>query len=126
MTTVDWSAETITGWTGFTASGASQIFGDEAFGSLYDATLDRFWFFGGRGLAFDRIYWVDAADFNDGAVTVYSQTFGGAGAIPIGTSSGGIGEYFGLYKRFCFVPEWRAIAVVTTYNVPVYIIKLPG
>lgn len=122
---VDFSAETVASWTSFTATGDTAVLNDEGYATFYDALLDRFWLFGGRSVAFDKLYWIEAADFSDNAVTVYSQALGGAGAIPhIGT--GDPGRYFGLFKRFCYMPDWRAVAVATSYNQPVYIIKLPS
>jgi hypothetical protein len=31
----------------------------------------------------------------------------------------------GLYRRYCFLDDWRAIAVATSYNQPVHLIRLP-
>lgn len=121
MSTVDWDASTIGGWSSWTAGGDSGVFSGQAPGAFYDALLDRIWFFGSRGQTFDSIYWVDAGDFADGSVTVHEEPL--SGDEPIGYENG---IFFGLFKRFCFVPEWRAVAVVTTYQYPVHIIKLPS
>ena len=125
-TTVDWSAESITGWVPFTASGDTATLLDEGFAIFYDALLDRFWFLGARRVVIDRIYWINAADFSDNSVTVYSQAFalGGVTTIPAQPSSPGL--FQGFYKRFCYMPTWRAVAVATTYNYPVHVIKLPS
>lgn len=122
--TVDFSAETVSTWADFSASGDTAVLADEGYATFYDPLLDRFWLFGGRNVPFDKLYWIDAADFADGAVTVYSQSILGDGAVPRQVSSPG--AFFGLFKRFCFIPEWRAVAVATSYNQPVYIIKLPS
>ena len=127
-TTVNWSAESINGWSNFTATGDTAALLDEAMAIWYDALLDRFWFLGARRVAITKIYWIDAADFADNAVTVNStpllNTSGQAFTIPARVSDAG--TFFGLYKRFCWIPEWRAVAVATTYDYPVHVIKLPS
>jgi hypothetical protein len=135
MFTVNFDAETTSGWSNFTVSGDTEIFGStiEAVGTFYDPTLDRFWFFGGRdnsggtanpagALAINKLYWINADDLTDGAATVFSQTL--AQAIPRLTS--GAGYFMGFYKRFCFIDEWRALAVATTYDQNVHLIRLPS
>jgi hypothetical protein len=138
MFTIDFDAETIGSVTNFTATGDTEILGAtiEGLGVEYDAVLDRFWFFGGRDngsvtpsgdLLFNKLYWIDAADLDDGAVTVFSQPLttssGQAFTVPVVTT--GAGYFMGLYRRYCYIPEWRVIAVATSYNQPVHIIRLP-
>jgi hypothetical protein len=131
--TINWAAETGTVST-FTFSGDTEMMGStiEGVGVEYDPTLDRFWIFGGRDnsggsgnpagvIPFNKLYWFDAADLDDGAVTVFSQPL--SMTIPVVQS--GAGFFMGLYRRYCFIPEWRVIAVATSYNQPVHIIRLP-
>jgi hypothetical protein len=140
MFTVDFDAETIGSVTNFTATGDTEILGAtiEGLGVEYDAVLDRFWFFGGRDnsnpsvpsgdLLFNKLYWIDAADLDDGAVTVFSQALtnssGQAFTIPVVTT--GAGYFMGVYRRYCFMDDWRVIAVATSYDKPVHIIRLPS
>lgn len=123
--TVDFNAETVAGntWYQFTASGDSGILALEGFATWYDAFLDRIWMFGARADLTNKLYWIDAADFDDNAVTVYSQSIVGDGAVP----RQAVPDWFlGFFKRFVWIPQWRAVACVTTHDQPVYIIKLPS
>jgi hypothetical protein len=128
-TTVNWSGESITGWVNFTATGDTATLLDEGMAIWYDALLDRFWFLGARRVEITKIYWIAASDFSDNAVTVNSvpllNTSGQAFTIP-STGGSSPGRFDGLYKRFCWIPEWRAVAVATSYNYPVHVIKLPS
>jgi hypothetical protein len=133
MFTINFDAETVGACADFTATGDTEILGAtiEGLGVEYDATLDRFWLFGGRDnagsvpsgdLLFNKIYWINAADLDDGAVTVFSQPL----SMTIPVVSTGAGYFMGVYRRYCLIPEWRAIAVATSYNQPVHVIRLPS
>jgi hypothetical protein len=132
MFTINFDDETVGTCTDFTATGDTEILGAtiEGVGVEYDPTLDRFWLFGGRDnagsvpsgdLLFNKLYWINAADLDDGAVTVFSQAL--STTIPV--VSTGAGFFMGLYRRYCLIPEWRALAVATSYNQPVHVIRLP-
>jgi hypothetical protein len=136
--TINWATETATvGSFTFTpaTTGDTEMLGStiEGVGVEYDSVLDRFWIFGGRDnsgggtnpagvVPFNKLYWFDAADLDDGAVTVRSQAL----SQTIGLRQSGTGFYMGIYRRYCFIPEWRAIAVATTYDQPVHVIRLPS
>lgn len=135
---INWAAETatISNFT-FTAAnpGDTEMMGAgiEGVGVEYDPVLDRFWIFGGRDnsggsgnpagpIPFNNLYWFEAADLDDNAVTVHSQEL----SQEIPRVQSGQGYFMGLYRRYCFIPEWRALAVATSYNQPVHVIRLPS
>jgi hypothetical protein len=129
---INFATETISNIRTFTVTpataGDDEMFGAtiEGVGVEYDSVLDRFWIFGGAvpasPVSFSKLYWFDAADLEDGAVTVHSQAL--STSIPFLTS--GAGFFMGMYRRYCFIPEWRALAVATTYDQPVHVIRLPS
>jgi hypothetical protein len=135
---INFATETISNIRTFTVTPATAgddvMFGAtiEGVGVEYDPILDRFWIFGGAvpasPVSFNKIYWFDAADLVAGAVTVRSQALTTSAGAPFSIPflSSGAGFFMGMYRRYCFIPEWRALAVATTYDQPVHVIRLPG
>jgi hypothetical protein len=124
---MNWTARTATK-TVCTYSGAVELF-DQIVGpaGFYDPVLDRFWFMGGLNTSSapykDKVYWINAEDFDDGAVTVFSQTLtGDAPTIP-GDSTR---DSTMPFKRVLLMSDWRAFFVIPTVDMPAYVIRLPA
>lgn len=117
--TINWSTEHVT-WSTLTPSGATcPDLTDKGTSFCYDSTLDCFWIFGGRDTSrasgITTIYRMNASTF---AITAHSLS----STIPVNVT----GSFFGLFKRYCYMPTWRAIGLVTTELEPCYVIRLPS
>lgn len=103
---IDWSGETITQ----TARSAPNVGGGSAV--MWDATLGRFWAFGGAGNN-STIYEINPSSW---AVTAHPLS---------GDSISPETPYMGAFGRWVFMEDWRAIGSVASRNGAAYIIRLP-
>jgi len=113
--TIDFSAETVSN-SRLSPSGATSIVSSQAPGVVYDDWLDVYWIFGGVGVntGLTNIWYMNP---NTAALTSVPVS---GGPIPV------LSEYYGMYSRFAFMSDWRAIATLASHTSPVYILRLPS
>jgi hypothetical protein len=95
---------------------------NDGVGGFYDATLDRYWVFGGSQLTdWDNLIEVNPTTFAATGHQVFDGTNTGNSCF---TFIGNDPDH--SYKRFLWMEDWRTLFVCPEVSSPVYAIKLPN
>ena len=124
LANINFATEAVSGFTTFTPTGDPcpvLTTPGGGVGTVYDPLLDGYWLFGAQGVAFDHIYFMDAATF---AVTAYQLQDLTNTNFDILAANAGFSQ--GSYTGFVFMSDWRALGVFTDSDQPAYVIRLPG
>lgn len=124
--TINFVNETFGGWQAFSVSGDNGWLGGDMCAAFWDALLNVVWVFGSRGETYPNFYrWNPATGVSTQQTMTYTVSGGGSGSVMQGTPLGA-GYAYGLGGRFVYMPDWRAVGIVTSYSRPAYIWKLPS